>query len=107
MTATPAVPPLPASIAAAASRVVQKPFSVFPEYGGDRSPRRPTDLRSEAEETSSEAFQTPREESAPAFGVFGEELGADEDAEEPKQRKSARTLSLSQLTLGKGPWIQI
>ena len=49
----------------------------------------------------SEAFQTPREESGPAnYGAFGEELKDDDD--DPKRKKAARTLSLSQLTMGKG-----
>lgn len=48
----------------------------------------------------SEAFQTPREESGPMnYGAFGEELKDDDD---PKRKKAARTLSLSQLTMGKG-----
>lgn len=49
----------------------------------------------------SEAFQTPREESGPTnYGAFGEELKDDDD--DPKRKKAARTLSLSQLTMGKG-----
>ena len=49
------------------------------------------------DETASEAFQTPGEERA-HYGAFGEELREDDD---PKRKKAARTLSLSQLTLGK------
>lgn len=62
-------------------------------------------------------FQTPGEEQTPlsfgAFGAFGEELRPDDDEEEggdasdPKRKKAARTLSLSQLTLGKGRRTQI
>lgn len=64
-------------------------------------------------------FQTPREERTPmtSYAAFGEELGVavagpggeneggvgyeDED-DDPKRKKAARTLSLGQLTLGKG-----
>ncbi|KAK1755348.1 hypothetical protein QBC47DRAFT_214516 [Echria macrotheca] len=62
-------------------------------------------------------FQTPREEQPPlSYGAFGEELRPDDDddegeadstADDPKRRKAARTLSLSQLTLGKGQRTQI
>jgi hypothetical protein len=51
----------------------------------------------EDEETYSDDFATPREERT--FGAFGEELREDDD---PKRKKAARTLSLSQLTLNKG-----
>ncbi|ORY65900.1 uncharacterized protein BCR38DRAFT_168566 [Pseudomassariella vexata] len=48
----------------------------------------------------SEAFKTPREEQPQhGFGAFGEEL-VDDDSD-GKRKKAARTLSLSQLTLGK------
>ncbi|KAI1331607.1 hypothetical protein F5Y16DRAFT_395486 [Xylariaceae sp. FL0255] len=49
-----------------------------------------------------DAFKTPREEYAPAhgFGAFGEEL---HDEADDGRKKAARTLSLSQLTLGKPP----
>ncbi|KPM35081.1 hypothetical protein AK830_g11485 [Neonectria ditissima] len=48
------------------------------------------------ESVYSETFETPREE-AHSFGAFGENL----EDEDQIQKKSARTLSLSQLTLGK------
>ncbi|KAH9909334.1 hypothetical protein F4778DRAFT_225841 [Xylariomycetidae sp. FL2044] len=52
-------------------------------------------------DTESEAFKTPREEGMPQshFGAFGEELRVQE--EDGSRKKAARTLSLSQLTLGK------
>jgi hypothetical protein len=65
-------------------------------------------------EVTEDDFQTPREESTPGvgYGAFGEELKPDEeegeegddggDEDDPKRKKAARTLSLSQLTLGKG-----
>ncbi|KAK7432689.1 hypothetical protein QQZ08_000548 [Neonectria magnoliae] len=50
------------------------------------------------ESVYSETFETPREE-AHSFGAFGENLSE----EDQTQKKSARTLSLSQLTQGKNP----
>ncbi|KAK0632326.1 hypothetical protein B0T14DRAFT_490709 [Immersiella caudata] len=63
-------------------------------------------------EPEDEDFQTPREEQTPlSFGAFGEELrpddGDDGDADDPKRKKAARTLSLSQLTIKKGQRTQI
>ncbi|KAK0618130.1 hypothetical protein B0T17DRAFT_495393 [Bombardia bombarda] len=64
-------------------------------------------------------FHTPREEQPPlSYGAFGEELHPDDDDDyhhgasggeddDPKRKKAARTLSLSQLTLGKGQRTQI
>ncbi|KAI1341544.1 hypothetical protein F5Y15DRAFT_359565 [Xylariaceae sp. FL0016] len=49
----------------------------------------------------SEAFKTPYEERPSHFGAFGEELR--EKEEDGSRKKAARTLSLSQLTLGKPP----
>ncbi|KAF4467326.1 hypothetical protein FALBO_5803 [Fusarium albosuccineum] len=46
----------------------------------------------------SESFETPREEGH-SFGAFGEDL----DREDQAQTKAARTLSLSQLTMGRNP----
>jgi hypothetical protein len=51
------------------------------------------------DETPSEDFATPREETSHGFGAFGEELRDDDSG--GKRRKAARTLSLSQLTLGR------
>ncbi|KAI0022247.1 hypothetical protein F4780DRAFT_210309 [Xylariomycetidae sp. FL0641] len=51
-------------------------------------------------DSESDAFKTPREEGpAHPFGAFGEELRVEED--DGSRKKAARTLSLSQLTLGK------
>jgi len=63
-------------------------------------------------EPEDEDFQTPREEQTPlSFGAFGEELIPDDgdngDTDDPKRKKAARTLSLSQLTLKKGQRTQI
>lgn len=46
----------------------------------------------------SDTFETPREEGGHMFGAFGEDL----DREDQAQTKAARTLSLSQLTMGRG-----
>lgn len=51
------------------------------------------------DDSYSEVFATPREEQSHGYGAFGEEL-RDED-EDPQRKKAARTLSLSQMTLGK------
>ncbi|KAF6840779.1 hypothetical protein CMUS01_03812 [Colletotrichum musicola] len=52
------------------------------------------------DDSYSEVFATPREEQQPhSYGAFGEELL--EDEEDPQRKKAARTLSLSQMTLGK------
>ncbi|KAK4145526.1 uncharacterized protein C8A04DRAFT_10569 [Dichotomopilus funicola] len=90
-------------------------------------PAAPTSAVDEGEITEDD-FQTPREERTPlvGYGAFGEELrsddygdddddyddhdengngngnGGDGSGEELKRKKAARTLSLSQLTLGKG-----
>ncbi|KAK3310597.1 uncharacterized protein B0T15DRAFT_43193 [Chaetomium strumarium] len=71
----------------------------------------------EDEVTEDDDFETPREERTPlTYGAFGEELRPDDDddddddddaggdgsEDDPKRKKAARTLSLSQLTLGKG-----
>lgn len=72
------------------------------------------DILEEGEITEDD-FQTPREERTPmvGYGAFGEELRPDEgdgedgrddggDEDDMKRKKAARTLSLSQLTLGTG-----
>ncbi|KAF9879901.1 hypothetical protein CkaCkLH20_02712 [Colletotrichum karsti] len=51
------------------------------------------------DDSYSEVFATPREEQPHSYGAFGEELH--EDDEDPVRKKAARTLSLSQMTLGK------
>jgi uncharacterized coiled-coil protein SlyX len=61
-------------------------------------------------EVTEDDFQTPGEGQTPmvGYGAFGEELRPEDDDDEGgdeddrKRRKAARTLSLSQLTLGKG-----
>jgi len=65
---------------------------------------RQVEIHVEDDASYSEAFETPREETEPinqryGYGAFGEEL-RDEDSD--GRKKAARTLSLSQLTLGKG-----
>ncbi|KAK3984143.1 hypothetical protein QBC44DRAFT_375490 [Cladorrhinum sp. PSN332] len=54
-------------------------------------------------------FQTPSENHPPGFkyGAFGEELRPDDLVDDDGRKKAARTLSLSQLTLGKGQQHQI
>ena len=60
--------------------------------------------RGAGEGEQEEDFQTPR----PHYGAFGEELREDDgDEDDPKRKKAARTLSLSQLTLGRGAQLQI
>ncbi|EGY22780.1 hypothetical protein HYQ45_010063 [Verticillium longisporum] len=56
------------------------------------------------EDDYSETYATPREEQSHGYGAFGEELrdgDGDEDDEDGQRKKAARTLSLSQLTMGK------
>ncbi|KAG7133719.1 hypothetical protein HYQ45_008148 [Verticillium longisporum] len=56
------------------------------------------------EDDYSETYATPREEQSHGYGAFGEELrdgDEDEDDEDGQRKKAARTLSLSQLTMGK------
>jgi len=67
----------------------------------------PGEDEEEEEEDGHEDFETPREEDHPRYGAFGEELRDDDDEDDPKRKKAARTLSLSQLTLGKGAQLQI
>jgi hypothetical protein len=86
---------------------------------GLSAPPSKTGLEEEAGDITEDDFQTPREEQTPmvGYGAFGEELRPDEDDvddgggdgeneggddDDPKRKKAARTLSLSQLTLGKG-----
>ncbi|KAJ2899174.1 hypothetical protein MKZ38_003371 [Zalerion maritima] len=87
-------------------------FSAFDEDSDDedeaeregRLAREATAVEASVDDDASysEAFETPREEITPGtaygYGAFGEELRED-DGE--GGRKAARTLSLSQLTLGK------
>lgn len=74
---------------------IVKTLSVF-ESDGDE----------DSEHEDGSAFQTPREEQSPhPYGAFGEDLRDEtDDGEEldPRRKKAARTLSLSQLTLGPG-----
>ncbi|KAL0938987.1 uncharacterized protein CTRU02_205597 [Colletotrichum truncatum] len=53
------------------------------------------------DDSYSEVFATPKEEQPYSYGAFGEELR--EEDEDPQRKKAARTLSLSQMTLGKKP----
>jgi hypothetical protein len=77
------------------SRVARRRAAALTNSGGGRAGE------TEEEEDFSEAFQTPREERPQQlYGAFGEEL-KEEDGD-GKRKKAARTLSLSQLTLGKG-----
>ncbi|KAK0673233.1 hypothetical protein QBC41DRAFT_215380 [Cercophora samala] len=75
---------------------------------------RTVDVKDEGEEEQEE-FQTPMEVK---YGAFGEELKeqgeqkegggqGEEGGEEKRRRKAARTLSLSQLTLGRGQRAQV
>ncbi|SPQ18668.1 6f131888-b3c6-4676-98c9-dd5ed332437b [Thermothielavioides terrestris] len=81
-----------------------------------------TEPEPEAGEVTEDDFQTPREDRVPVvrYGAFGEELRPDDDdddyedddggrgdEDDPKRKKAARTLSLSQLTLGKGQRVRI
>ena len=72
-----------------------------------RTERRRDEDEKTDDEYLTEDFQTPHEERTPQmYGAFGEELREDydavgEDEDDPKRRKAARTLSLSQLTLKK------
>lgn len=74
------------------------------------APGFPSKTDHEEEDLTEDDFQTPREDRTPlTYGAFGEELRPDDDyddnegdEDDPKRKKAARTLSLSQLTLGKG-----
>ncbi|KAK4171317.1 hypothetical protein QBC36DRAFT_99115 [Triangularia setosa] len=88
----------------------QEQLSVFDESDDDEDEEAKTvDVGKEDDEE----FQTPLE--VVKYGAFGEELkeqeGGEEgeggDEEEHKRKKAARTLSLSQLTLGKGQRAQV
>jgi hypothetical protein len=85
------------------------------EEGDETEVRSSTKQSSKADEeedevTEDDDFETPREERTPlTYGAFGEELRPDDDddgagggEDDSKRKKAARTLSLSQLTLGKG-----
>ncbi|KAK4246848.1 hypothetical protein C7999DRAFT_15065 [Corynascus novoguineensis] len=110
-TAVPAPPPLP-----------QGPLSVF-ESDDEDEDRAEAKVRSSRKlgklglarggGSTEDVFQTPREQLSPMvrYGAFGEELRPDEagdgdgdggDEDDQKRKKAARTLSLSQLTMGKG-----
>jgi hypothetical protein len=97
----------------------QEQLSVFEtDDDDDDEPKRKRDLDEEGEATEDD-FQTPREERTPlvSYGAFGpgglrvpghdddddtEGGGASGEDDDPKRKKAARTLSLGQLTLGKG-----
>ncbi|KAK3329655.1 hypothetical protein B0H66DRAFT_33821 [Apodospora peruviana] len=101
-----------------------KALSVFDqtdeEDEGER-PEKTTTGSQGGDELTEDDFQTPREERPPhSYGAFGEELVPDDDddavgeagatndgGDDTKRKKAARTLSLSQLTLGKGQHTQI
>jgi hypothetical protein len=83
------------------------------EASKKKKPQGSSPTKTEAEDEDD--FQTPREERTPmaSYAAFGEELGVPvasgedeggdgEDDDDPKRKKAARTLSLGQLTLGKG-----
>ncbi|KAK3941550.1 hypothetical protein QBC46DRAFT_100560 [Diplogelasinospora grovesii] len=101
-----------------------KALSVFEDDDDDNDEKgegEKVDADADADAEGSDNFQTPREEKGTpfptAYGAFGEELipeyeeddddrdGNGEEGgneEDPKRKKAARTLSLSQLTYGKG-----
>jgi hypothetical protein len=78
-----------------------------PTLGGAPPLPRRFDSEMTEDEDLSDNFQTPREEQPQQqlYGAFGEELRDDDT--DGKRRKAARTLSLSQLTLGKGEVPQV
>ncbi|KAK5658820.1 hypothetical protein OQA88_1632 [Cercophora sp. LCS_1] len=90
-----------------------KSLSSFEAEGEKEVSRRKREKTDIDDESITEDFQTPREERPPlSYGAFGEELRPDDDdddveTDDPKRKKAARTLSLSQLTLGKGQRTQI
>lgn len=96
---TPPVPPL-------RSPPVGKPHSIFEDDSDLDEIKKKTSHTGSA--TPSDAFLTPREEMAPPqYGAFGEELRDENEneGEDPQRKRAARTLSLSQLTRGKGAQI--
>ncbi|KAK0729131.1 hypothetical protein B0T21DRAFT_207534 [Apiosordaria backusii] len=84
----------------------QEQLSVFDESDDDDDEEAKTVEVGKDDEEGVEEFQTPVEVK---YGAFGEELreGEEGDDEEHKRKKAARTLSLSQLTLGKGQRAQV
>jgi len=93
------------------------------DEGGEEVGSQPVKKQARADleegETTEDDFQTPREVRTPmvGYGAFGEELRPEDDGgdgdgddpgeDDPKRKKAARTLSLSQLTLGKGQRMRI
>jgi len=88
--------------------------SVF-EEGGDADDKRMLRLGLPAAAAAAgprSGAETPRyvegvEGATPLYGAFGEELRVEPDEPDPQRKKAARTLSLSQLTLGRGAQVQI
>ena len=112
--AVPLQEPLPGQATKALS-AFETDEEVDEDESGNNLQGRPGVYEEKGESVTEEDFQTPREERPPHnYGAFGEELRPDDDddfagdsgdgsgGDEHKRRKAARTLSLSQLTLGKG-----
>ncbi|GAB1310898.1 hypothetical protein MFIFM68171_01108 [Madurella fahalii] len=126
---SPRLPPLSKNLLAS-QRQQQEQLSVFETDDEDEegaepqsqsnkkqagTPGFPSKKDLEEEDLMEDDFQTPREGRTPlTYGAFGEELRPDDDdddnegdEDDPKRKKAARTLSLSQLTLGKGQHTRI
>ncbi|KAH8890951.1 hypothetical protein GQ53DRAFT_163780 [Thozetella sp. PMI_491] len=101
-------PPIPSSHGV-------KTLSVFEtsddeDNGKKLNVKSPQDDEKTDDESVPDDFQTPREDRYPPqiYGAFGEELRDDDvEDDDPKRKKAARTLSLSQLTLKKGVQAQV
>ncbi|KAM7219150.1 hypothetical protein V8F06_005447 [Rhypophila decipiens] len=120
-------PPTPKMLAVPSPQGVAKTSSVFETDDEDDDEQQPGAKESKSGiegarpdsvvTEEQEDFQTPFER-PPLYGAFGEELRPDDDDDDEvqgesdggsdhKRKKAARTLSLSQLTLGKGQPTQI
>ncbi|KAK4226152.1 hypothetical protein QBC38DRAFT_238636 [Podospora fimiseda] len=90
--------------------VVQEQLSVFEESDSEDEEEEeetfPTETTVAAADEEEEDFQTPSENIQVSpfkyHGAFGEELRPDDLVDDDGRKKAARTLSLSQLTMGKG-----
>ncbi|KAK0656683.1 hypothetical protein B0T16DRAFT_43026 [Cercophora newfieldiana] len=103
----------PKAIPVPPSTQVLKSLSSFEAQIEDASIPGTTNAGATVTEPDEDDFQTPREEQTPLNfgGAYDEGVRPDDedeaDTDDPKRKKAARTLSLGQLTLGKGQRTQI
>jgi hypothetical protein len=99
----------PKAIPVPQSPQIPPPLAAIERSGG--TPEIRTGVVNLEEDFTEDDFQTPHEDRPPlSYGAFGEELRPDEDEgdqDDPKRKKAARTLSLSQLTMSKAQKAQV